>query len=345
LKKKLFRIIQTLLFLALGVFFIFYFWNKLGIEEQTRIFENFKKANYWWLVASMVAGLFSHIFRALRWNLMIETFDKPPRTSVTFWALMTGYLANLAVPRLGEITRCAMLARKGKISFDKLLGSVVAERAFDLLLYVLLFFTAIAMFYDRLRDYLNEKILNGFKEKLASFSSGRMLLYVLALAAFIALLVFILRRFRNHSVIQKIRKFLSNIKNGLLSVFKIKKVFLFFLYTVVIWIFYLLMIYLVYFGIEATTGLPLGSAFVVLVFGTIGIIVVQGGIGIYPIIVSEILFLYGIDIADGYAMGWLNWGAQTSLILITGLTAFIVLSFIKNTKHESPEANTAKNPE
>lgn len=336
MKNKIFRTIQTLLFLALGIFFIFYFWNKLGAEEQERIFENFKKANYWWLVASMIAGIFSHLFRSLRWNLMIETFATPPRLAITFWSLMTGYLANLAIPRLGEITRCAMLSRNSKVSFDKLLGSVVAERAFDLLLYFVLFFTAVAMFYDRLRGYLSEKILNGFKEKMASYTSGRVLLYVLALVVFVVLIVFVLRRFRNHSSTQKVRRFLSNIKNGLLSVFKIKKVFLFFLYTVIIWIFYLLMIYLVYFGIEATIGLPLGSAFVVLVFGTIGIIVVQGGIGIYPIIVSEILFLYGIDIADGYSMGWLNWGSQTLLILVAGLAAFVVLSFIKNKTHEKP---------
>lgn len=340
MKKKLLKIFQMFIFIALGIFFIVYFWNKLNTEQQNKIFENFYKANYWWLILSVVAGFLSHVVRAARWNLMIATFNKPPKTFTTFWALMSGYLANLAVPRLGEVTRCALLSRRTKISFDKLLGSVVAERAFDLLLFIVLFIAAVIIFYDRVSSYLNDKILFGLNEKLTSLASWKLLIVFVAFIFFAAFVIFILRRFKENKLIVKVKAFLINVKNGLISVFKIRKAGLFILYTVLIWVFYWLMIYLAYFSFDATMHLSPQSAFVVLVFGTIGVIVVQGGIGIYPLIVSEILFLYGIDIVDGYSLGWLNWGVQTMLVVVLGLISFIVLSLAKNKEHELSKSDS-----
>lgn len=334
MKKNLLKILQMLVFIGLGIFFIVYFWNKLNTEQQNKIFENFYKANYWWLFLSVVAGFLSHVMRAARWNLMIATFDNPPKTFTTFWTLMSGYLANLAVPRLGEVTRCALLSRRTKISFDKLLGSVVAERAFDLLLFIALFFTAIILFYDRVSSYLNDKILFGFNEKISLLASWKLLIALVVLVVFSAFIIYILRRFKENKLIVKIKAFLINVKNGLISVIKVRKAGLFILYTIIIWILYWLMVYLAYFSFDATMHLPPQSAFVVLVFGTIGVIVVQGGIGIYPLIVSEVLFLYGINIVDGYSLGWLNWGVQTILVIILGLISFIVLSVAKNKKYE-----------
>jgi len=95
---------------------------------------------------------------------------------------------------------------------------------------------------------------------------------------------------------------------------------------------YWLMVFLMYFSISSTAGLSAESAFMVLVFGTIGIIVIQGGIGIYPLIVSEVLFLYGVDITDGFTIGWLSWTVQTIMILILGLVAFVMINFQKKNK-------------
>ena len=92
------------------------------------------------------------------------------------------------------------------------------------------------------------------------------------------------------------------------------------------------MVYFMYFSIPSTSGLSAESAFMVLVFGTIGIIVIQGGIGIYPLIVSEVLMIYGADITDGFTIGWLSWTVQTIMILLMGLIAFILFGFQKNKK-------------
>lgn len=332
MKKKIFKIVQTLAFIGLGLFFIFFFWNKLDAEQQKKVVDNFLKANYFWILLAIVAGILSHVLRAARWNLLIDTIEKAPPLRQSFWSLMAGYLANLAVPRLGEITRAVLLSKQSKISFDKLFGTVVAERAFDFFFYLALFFTAIAIFWDNVKTYVTERILGGFAEKTSLFAGWKIWLILGILCALFLLFIWILKKFRHKPLIQKINRIIQNLLSGFLSIFKLRRTGLFFVYTILIWVMYWLMVYFMYFSIPSTTGLSAESAFIVLVFGTIGIIVIQGGIGIYPLIVSEVLLMYGADITDGFTIGWLSWTVQTIMILVMGLIAFTLFGFQKNKK-------------
>lgn len=336
MKKTLLKIIQTAAFVGLGLFFVFFFWNKLSADQQQKVVDNFLGANYFWIILALAAGIASHILRAARWNLLIESIEKAPPLGKSFWSLMAGYLANLAVPRLGEITRAVMLSKQSKISFDKLFGTVVAERAFDFFFYLALFFITITAFWSRIKTYVTERILSEFNEKISALSSWKTWLILCLLLLIFAASLWILVRFRNVPFIQKIRKIIKNLLRGFLSIFKLKKTALFFVYTILIWVLYWLMVYLMYFSIPSTSGLSAESAYMVLIFGTIGIIVIQGGIGIYPLIVSEVLFLYGADITDGFTIGWLSWTVQTVMILIMGLIAFIMLGFQKKQKNGLP---------
>ena len=47
--------------------------------------------------------------------------------------MMTGYLANMALPRIGEVSKCVALGKKEKIPVDQLFGTVVIERFIDFL--------------------------------------------------------------------------------------------------------------------------------------------------------------------------------------------------------------------
>ncbi|MCK7534447.1 MAG: flippase-like domain-containing protein [Marinilabiliales bacterium] len=71
-----------------------------------------RAAKYEWLLLSIILGIFSHIARAMRWNILIRSLGYKTDTPTTFYAVMTGYLANMAFPRLGEVTRCGVLSRK-----------------------------------------------------------------------------------------------------------------------------------------------------------------------------------------------------------------------------------------
>ena len=76
------------------------------------------------------------------------------------------------------------------------------------------------------------------------------------------------------------------------------------------------------------------AALSVLIFGSIGIMVVQGGIGIYPAIIAETLVLYGITNTYGYALGWLTWTAQTLMIVVAGVASLVLLPIYNKKKHE-----------
>jgi len=89
---------------------------------------------YFWILLSAMCGLLSHISRAMRWNYLIEPLGKKPGTLNTFLSVMVGYIMNLVLPRMGEVARCGVLSRYEKISFARLIGTVVTERIIDVLM-------------------------------------------------------------------------------------------------------------------------------------------------------------------------------------------------------------------
>ena len=108
-------------FLSLGVFFIWIFLDGLTDEQKEDIYYTFIGADYWWVLLSIVFGLLSHASRTIRWQMLLEPMGKTPRFANTFLALIIAYLANLAVPRLGEVSRCGILQRYEKIPLKNLL--------------------------------------------------------------------------------------------------------------------------------------------------------------------------------------------------------------------------------
>ena len=121
---------------------------------------------------------------------------------------------------------------------------------------------------------------------------------------------------------------------GMQSLVKIKKLWLFIFYSLAIWGLYLMMAYFVFFSMPETAGLGIDAGLATLVFGTIGIMLVQGGIGIYPVIVAETLLLYSVESTKGYALGWLIWSSQTITIILLGSVSLILLPLLnKKTAH------------
>jgi uncharacterized BrkB/YihY/UPF0761 family membrane protein len=99
------------------------------------------------------------------------------------------------------------------------------------------------------------------------------------------------------------------------------------------------MAYIVFFSIPESSRLGLDAGLAVLVFGSIGMMVVQGGIGIYPAIVAETLVLYGVASAQGYALGWLIWTSQNITIVLVGIISLILLPILNNSKNVEVRPN------
>lgn len=334
------------LFMGIGLFFIWLFMRNLSGQQKHEIFQSFKIANYSWMIVAFILGIFSHIARAARWKILLNPLGYKPKGTNVFMAVMIGYLANLVLPRLGEVSRCGILARYEKIPFNKSFGTVISERVIDMLTFVLLFLIMIFTQSGKIQVYINQKIYAPLQQKFAFDLVGSGYLTLLLIGAFAVMVLtiwFIHRRFSHTRFYQKIYSLMIGFLEGMRSLVRIKKPFMFVVYTIIIWILYLLMAYVVFFSLNETAGLGLDAGLAVLVFGSVGIMVVQGGIGIYPAIVAETLFLWNVPETKGYALGWLIWASQTIMIIIAGIFSLVLLPIYNRRKYDKPGDHSTEN--
>jgi uncharacterized protein (TIRG00374 family) len=331
-KAGFFTVIKFVLFLGLGILIIWLSLRNLTGIEKDEILRSFRTANYNWVVLAIVLGILSHILRSLRWILFFEPMGYKPSLKNTFYAVMIGYFANMAFPRLGEVSRCGILAKYEKIPFNKSFGSVITERAIDLVIFLLLFFLTIFTQIGTIDHYLDTKIYPKIYAKIQDPAIIRLM--VCGGIAFVLLLLLALLLFRKRlassKIGGKIRSLIAGFWEGLKSLSGIRKPFLFVAYSLLIWVLYFFMLYVCFFCFAETSGLSLGAGLSALVLGSVGIMITPGGIGLYPAIIQETLRLYGTTMTTGLALGWIAWTAQTSMILIVGGISLLLLSFNKN---------------
>lgn len=343
LKKRIILALQFIFFLGLGLFLVW--WMARGIDdkgwEQIRL--SLKQANYWLFVPVFLMLLLSHYVRALRWKILMEPLGYKPGTFNVFNAVMIGYLANLAFPRLGEVLKCTLLARYEKVAPDKLVGTIVAERAIDLVCLITAFVITILLQIDTVGNYALTTLQDIFLGDDKEFSWFRFVLFLGIAAAALFLFYWILRTFKHIKIIEKIRNVIKGIWSGLNSVRFIKRRRIFLLHTILIWTLYFLSSRVGFYAMEEVSHLGTREAFSILSFGSIGMIATQGGIGAYQFIVQEILMLYGLSQITGFTFGWILWIAQTLVILLGGLICFILLPVINRKRNESNQAHSAEN--
>lgn len=332
MNKKLSSWLQTLFFLGLAIFLVWWSIGKISADEWQQMKAALRRTNYWLLVPVAVALLISHYSRAMRWKILMEPLGYHPRNTNTYLAVLIGYFANLMVPRLGEVLKCTLLARYEKIPADKLIGTIVAERAFDMICLVIVF--AITIFSQI--DIIGAFTLDLFEKMFSGAGHApnykRITALALVLLALIVAVRWLFKRFARHRVMLKIRKIIRGIWEGLTSVRHVKKKGWFFFHSVLIWFLYLASIRLGFYAMQDTQSFGWLPSFSVLSLGSVGMIVTQGGIGAYPILVQETLALYGLDPNIGRAFGWLLWLAQSVLIVVAGGLAFLFLPLVNPSK-------------
>ncbi len=310
-------------------------WLAFRGQDLQKILLDLKNANYAWVIASVAVSILAHYIRGLRWKMLIKPLGHEPTNANTYHAVMVGYLANLAVPRMGEISRCGVLNRTNKIPLNSLIGTVIIERIIDVLFLLSILVFSILLEYNRIFDFIKINILIPMFDK---FSNSSILIYVFIGMLVIALAVFYIiksyhEKLLNIKLYNKIFEILIGFKEGILSVIKMEKKGLFILYSAAIWLLYILSTYLCYFAIESTSNLSFSSAIFVMAVGGIGMSApVQGGIGAYEATVQLGLLVYGVAAVNGLAYATLNHSSQILSILIFGSISllYIFLKFRKN---------------
>lgn len=335
MKKLIVNILQYLAFLLLGVFL---FWLSFRKLEFNDVWNDILHANYFWLALSAIVTLISHFFRALRWNLLIESMGFKTRSASTFYALMIGYLANTAVPRMGEFMRCGVLTRKENISFNALFGTVIAERLFDMLVLLVFLFTVVAFQWDLLGDFV-VRMTAPFVDKITgnlitiAVSGGVFLMG----SAYAVWFYFRKRNRLNHLPgYRKINDMITGLAQGVRTIDRMKQKGRFIVYTLIIWFFYILMMYLPFKMLPETTHLSFVAGITMLAIGSLGIVApVPGGIGAYHFIGMAVLTeLYGIPLVAAGSFVAITHAAQTLLNVLVGAFGYVLLFFID---HKPPK--------
>lgn len=337
IRKRILTILQVLFFLALGISLVW--WMAKGISEEgwKEIRNAVDNANYLLLIPVFVTLFISHYLRGLRWKLLIEPLGYKPSTANVVSMVMIGYMSNLAIPRFGEILKCTLLARYEKIPPDKLVGTIVAERAVDVVSLVVVLMITILLQINVVGNYTLELIKEIAKAKTGNGTDWLRLSLVLTGIVILLFLIYLfLKKFKQGILLQKIIKLYKGVMSGLMSIRYVKQKRLFFFYSVAIWSLYMISIWIGFSALNETSGLGIKEAFSVLSFGSIGMLVpTQGGLGPYQYAVQKTLVLYGIHEPLGYAFGWVLWLAQMGIVLVFGLLCFLLLPVINRKRNES----------
>lgn len=305
----------------MGVFLIWYSLSSATATEREELWNNILLADLKWVFLSIFLGVLSHLSRAYRWKYLLEPMGYELSLGNSFMAVMGGYLANLGVPRSGEVLRGATVTTYEKIPFEKAFGTIVSERIADLLMLLIIIVGGLLIQTENLLDYFHSHNINPF------LSIG-----VVFVAVLFGILVLRLVKNSKHHVMVKIRDFARGLLEGMRSILKMKKKGAFLFHTVFIWVMYLLMFYVVKFTIPETTALSIAGIMAAFIVGTFAISTTNGGIGVYPIAIGAVLLLFGINKQAGEAFGWIVWASQTLMVIVIGGLSLLFLPLYNQKK-------------
>ncbi len=331
-KKFLISIVKTLLPLLLGIYLIWVFFSDMAKDPKKleAFYTAIYNANYFWIILALILGVIAYFARAFRWKYVLE----PLGHKTSFWnryhAVMIGYLVNLTIPRAGEASRSAMLYRSDGVPFSSSFGTIIGERAVDL---VVLASIAVLTAFIGFDDFFKIKSLieiefgaqtsgtqEGFPWKIVMYS------VVLLIGIIFSYLLIFKNQFR-----QKFIGFSKEVFGGLLSIFKLKQPFGYLFQTAIIWCCYVAMFALPFQALEQTASIPFSGILLGFIAGSLGIVFTNGGIGIYPLLVGLVVAsLIGEEHpadarAVGNALGMLIWITQTALMIVLGLISLALL--------------------
>lgn len=323
-KSKVASVVKYLALLVLAGVLLYFSFK--GVKWSDFI-EGLKNCNWVWIVVSMAVGVLGFLARALRWRLLMLPLNKEITNREAFDGVNVAYLTNFAFPRAGEVARCGVMAKTGKISFEGALGTVVLERVVDLLTLIIWVLVVLLIRWQEFGSFMTENL---FEPLMGKFSSA-----IVPIAIIVAVMVlggFLLWHYREsiikNRVFAKIFGIINGLKDGLLTAFKMERKGLFFLYTLLLWGTYWLTSMCTILAFPQVSSLNAVDALFLMVIGGLGWVVpVQGGLGAYHYIVSLTLAaVYSIPQVTGVVFATISHEAQALTMIVCGLLSFISIS-------------------
>jgi len=328
LKSKIFKILKFTGFFAIGILLLYFAFKDIDIQHLK---DDFREAKYSWVLLSLFFAVIAYISRAIRWVLIIEPLGFKPGVRNSFYSLMIGYLANFAFPRIGEITRCATLGKKENIPVDKLVGTVIVERAVDFISLLLLLGVLIVFRFETFGNFFRENVFIPIGEKVSTTFNFSIYIWIIlggSLVIFLIVYLIFRQQLSKLKLIARSKNIIKGIVEGLKTVYTLKKRGLFLIHTLIIWASYWAMTWVVVFSLESTANLEAMDGLFLLVIGGLGMSApVQSGIGAYHWIVSRgLVAVYPwISIEEGLVFATITHESQSLLAILLGSMSFAMI--------------------
>ena len=332
------KILKIALSFALAGVFVFFAFR--GIDWAS-FAQDIRQTRWIWVLAFCVVSVGALIFRMLRWQALLRPLHGGADaaesgsggsaaggaggkvSALRVWdANNVGNIVNVVIPGSGEFVRCGYMTA-GRASYDKVLGTVVTERICDVLAIVLLMAIAILCGSEQMKQF--------FRTNIAGAAAGQLsLLWVLAgVLLLLAAGVWALWHFRERNAFcGKIADKLKGFAGGMTSFVRMRKKWLFIIYTIGIWTMYVLMSYSIIKAMPELSHLGAADALFLCAIGNFAsVIPVPGGIGAYHYLVALSLSgIYGVSWETGLLNATLNHELHAILILLLGAVSYISLT-------------------
>ncbi|GAB3825552.1 lysylphosphatidylglycerol synthase transmembrane domain-containing protein [Pontibacter rugosus] len=342
--KRLFSFLKYMLLLGVSAFLMWYALKELDFQKM---WAELKEADYAWVMVSLLMGVFAYLSRAARWQMQIKPTGYNPPLRNTYNAMMIGYVANLILPRMGELARCTMLRRTDNLPVNTGFGTVIAERIIDMVMLLLVIGLTFLVEFNRIQGFFLGLFSDKYEHLEQSISSFYWVLWAMLVFAVVLLVVSLryLSRLRKNTYFRKAVKFVRGMLKGVFSITKVENQAAFWGHTLFVWLMYYSMSLVVFYALPATADLGWGAALSVLLAGTLGMAApVQGGIGVYHLMVQATLLLYGVPKESGMAYALLSHTSQTLLVVVMGVISFIAGILHRPEEVQEQPAETNKEP-
>lgn len=331
MKKQIINTIKFLVFISLGIFI---FWKVYKGQDVKELIKAIHEINFFWIYLSIFLGILSHIARSARWVLLANSLGYKPSKYNSFFAVMIAYFANLAFPRMGEVTRCAVIRQYEKIPLSTALGTIITERLIDIIMLVFITVIAVLTQFSTFEQFItNNPAISNNIQKL--FDSGILIGIIFFIGSTLLVLYIVFhKKLNQYSFFKKINEKIYTLKDGLLSVKNVKRKWLFVMYTLAIWIFYYLMLYICFLSFPFMKGFGPMAALALFVLGSYGMVApVQGGIGAYHFMIIAGLVIYGVADSDARLFALIVWSAQTLMLIGMGFLSYLALPIYNRYKN------------
>ena len=325
MKINFIKYLKLIIPISIGIGCIFYSITTLNENDINSIIESFANVEYSWVIFGVLLGALSHLSRAYRWKYLLEPLGYKISFLNSVMAIFSAYLINYTFPRAGDIARGTIVYKYEDIPLEKGIGTIVAERAVDVLCISILIVLGLFINYELIIQKLYEA---------SSFINLEFLMLSFIILGGI-FFFFLRKNSKSFPIISKVQTFFKGLYEGFMVIFKLENKWLFIMHSIFIWLMYILMFYVTSKAVTELPDLSFSIILISFILASLTIMFTPGGIGAYPLAVQISFSWFGISSVSSLSFGWIMWTSQTLMIIIFGGLSLIILPFINNKKRSN----------